>query len=114
MSLLKKIALGFLGFLLLCSLSTLGMFFAVQNSLLNAQTYKDIVNTIDFEKEIQPLMAQQLSSQIPSQFSNYISSDFVNQLANEAMPNAWFKEQLNSLIDSFFSYLNNESTDFEL
>ena len=114
MTLIKNIAIGFLGFLLLCSLTSLGMFFAIQNSLLNEQTYKDIVNDIDFESEIQPLMAEQISSQVPSQFSSYISQDFVNQLATEALPTAWFKSQLNLLIDNFFGYINNETTDFQL
>ena len=103
MTLVKRAAIAFLGFLLFVSLSGFGLAFTVNRTVLNPDFMVSEIENLD----LVPLAEGMLRAQIPGEIKSIVPDDFIDEVLTSVVADLepWVSEQAREAINSSYDYL---------
>jgi len=112
MSLARKVALGFLSFLLFVSLSGLVLTFTVNRTVLNPDFTVSRLDRLD----VASLAAQVMKEQVPEEVLAVLPAEFVDEVLYEVLTELepWLKEQIGGVVYTLYDYLRGRSQSLSL
>ncbi len=106
MGLAKRAAIAFLGFLLFLSLSTLGLAFAMNRTVLNPDF---VISQLD-RLDVPSLAGEMLRGQIPEEMG--FMAGYIDDIVTDLEP--WIKEQVSTAVYASYDYLLGRSQSLTL
>lgn len=112
MSLARKVALGFLSFLLFVSLSGFVLAFTINRTVLNPDFVVSRLDTL----EVSSLAAEVLKEQIPEEIMAMVPAELIDEVLDDVLIKLepWLKEQIGGVVDTVYDYLLGRSQSLSL
>jgi hypothetical protein len=112
MSLARKVALGFLSFLLFVSLSGFVLAFTINRTVLNPDFIVSRLDTLD----VSLLAAEVLKEQVPEEVMAMVSAELIDEVLDDVLTELepWLKEQIGGVVDTVYDYLWGRSQSLSL
>ena len=112
MSLARKVALGFLSFLLFVSLAGFGLAFTVSRTVLNPDFTVSRLDRLD----VASLAAEVMKEQVPEEVMAMLPAEFVDEVLDEVLTELepWLKEQIGGVVYTVYDYLRGRSQSLSL
>ena len=112
MSLARKVALGFLSFLLFVSLSGFVLAFTINRTVLNPDFVVSRLDTLD----VSSLAAEVLKEQVPEEIMAMVPSELIDEVLDDVLTGLepWLKEQIGDVVDTVYDYLLGRSQSLSL
>ena len=107
---MKGFAIGFLNFLLFLSLSSFGVVFALQSTILKPDFVTAELDKLDVTSLTREFIGEQLIPQIPPEAG--FAAEAIDKTITELDP--WTKEQVNNVVSSGYDYLLGRSQELNL
>ena len=112
MSLARKVALGFLSFLLFVSLAGFGLAFTVSRTVFNPDFTVSRLDRLD----VASLAAEVMKEQVPEEVMSMLPAEFVDEVLDEVLTELepWLKEQIGGVVYTVYDYLRGRSQSLSL
>ncbi len=112
MSLARKVALGFLSFLLFVSLSGFVLAFTINRTVLNPDFIVSRLDTLD----VSSLAAEVLKEQVPEEVMAMVPAELIDEVLDDVLTELepWLKEQIGGVVDTVYDYLWGRSQSLSL
>jgi hypothetical protein len=112
MSLARKVALGFLSFLLFVSLSGLVLAITINRTVLNPDFTVSRLDSLD----VASLAAEVMKEQVPQEVMAMVPPELIDEVLDEVLTELepWLKEQIGGVVDTVYDYLLGRSQSLSL